>query len=912
MSEVGCAHDTPMPGTQIVNENMSFCALIDTGAQISLVSEEAWKKLKDNNELVEVKNNKISGIGKQNVNVVGLTRLKVKLVNSELSVEFPFAVVKEGCIPYCFILGAIFLAINDITVSFSKNQLSMTIQRMEVITNFDNKPVKLYRMEVSGSLFVLDCAEEIKSTTEVDDEEVSLKFAISNDELCKMQKSNYALQRLRHNIKNNIHTSSWNLPALNQFKRQRNKLEIISDVIVRKNEDGSCAIVVAFPFLVEILSKVHIKLGHIGYHKLVSNVSKQFWHPAMTKVSRDVCVSCEYCQFYKVKNQHMKPPMVKISAVYPFHTVAVDLLQFNKSVSGYVAVLTMVDLYSKWLAAIPIRDKRAVTVSNAFNNSILPSIPQIPERVLSDNGPEFRAVEFERILEKLNIEHVFSTPYMPSSNGAVERANRTLINFIKGVHKENNQWDKYLPDAVIAYNNTSHSSINSTPSQCIMSKAHSRQSAIPLQKETYQNWREGHPNFMPFKLKQKVIKRIQVTGNQLKNKLAKIYDGPFMIVNIQPNRVTYEIIRIGDDDRIIKAHHTQLRPYYDRPYYLRKYQVDSNRSDRDDVANEKEYSNVSSSNDTSSEEQAIIDFSGVNKDTGISTTCISETHSDEPILSKKKRLATEVKSCITQQVPNLRQRKSTQLKWALPKKLKNKATEQSKSIDLKKFHCSEKVNYLYDGKPRNIQSTPIIKARNREESLINFQKYLDEINSSLSSLEQLEKSLKTQEEIIEEANLLVSQMDPIANDSSKEIETQETKESFHSQSIIKGEREVEKNNNASRNPISEQKSQFSGFMSNNSNYKDIKFRIQTLMHHAKETIVEGKERAKMVRDIWEYRQGTTIIASETDSHESELGDTLAQLPKQFSSDKCRLRSQGGVPNLPYVQPRILEYKPRLQ
>ena len=48
------------------------------------------------------------------------------------------------------------------------------------------------------------------------------------------------------------------------------------------------------------------------------------------------------------------------------------------------------------------------------------------ERVMTDNGPGYRAGEFNALLESEGIRHVYTRPYSPWQNGKVERMNRTL------------------------------------------------------------------------------------------------------------------------------------------------------------------------------------------------------------------------------------------------------------------------------------------------------------------------------------------------------------------------------------------------------------------------------------------------------------------------------------------------------
>ena len=85
-----------------------------------------------------------------------------------------------------------------------------------------------------------------------------------------------------------------------------------------------------------------------------------------------MCASCNHCQLYKTNGQQQQ-----IAANYAF-----DLLQFPKSNTGNVAALVMVDHCSKWPVVVPIKDKRASTVSNAFKNRILPLLPTYQKYLL--------------------------------------------------------------------------------------------------------------------------------------------------------------------------------------------------------------------------------------------------------------------------------------------------------------------------------------------------------------------------------------------------------------------------------------------------------------------------------------------------------------------------------------------------
>ena len=50
----------------------------------------------------------------------------------------------------------------------------------------------------------------------------------------------------------------------------------------------------------------------------------------------------------------------------------------------------------------------------------------IPEKLFSDNGPQFSSGEFKEFTKRLGIEHITSSPNYPRSSGQVEREIQTV------------------------------------------------------------------------------------------------------------------------------------------------------------------------------------------------------------------------------------------------------------------------------------------------------------------------------------------------------------------------------------------------------------------------------------------------------------------------------------------------------
>ena len=214
------------------------------------------------------------------------------------------------------------------------------------------------------------------------------EFVIPDHELVTMQKHDHCLNMLRNKIWKGVPCKFWK-GALRQFKRSKSWLRIDDGLLVKMSGNRRLA-VLSFQCLVEIVHKTHSKLAHLGRQKLLEIISRQFWHPAVEKVVREICRTCEFCQKNKVNVLHEKPPVLKIQSEYPFQLVALDVVKFPTSHSGYIGALVVVDHFSKWGTAIPIRNKNAATITKAFKSQVLPNLVRIPQNVLTDNGLEFK------------------------------------------------------------------------------------------------------------------------------------------------------------------------------------------------------------------------------------------------------------------------------------------------------------------------------------------------------------------------------------------------------------------------------------------------------------------------------------------------------------------------------------------
>ena len=133
--------------------------------------------------------------------------------------------------------------------------------------------------------------------------------------------------------------------------------------------------------------------------------------------------------------------------------------KYNKRITY---LLCVIDLFSKCVWVVPLKDKKGVSIVNAFQN-ILKRSNRKSNKTWVDQGSEFYNKDFEKFLKDIDIS-IYST-YNERKSVVAERFIRTLKNKIykhmTSISK--NVYFDALDDIVDEYNNTYHKTIKMKP-----------------------------------------------------------------------------------------------------------------------------------------------------------------------------------------------------------------------------------------------------------------------------------------------------------------------------------------------------------------------------------------------------------------------------------------------------------------
>ena len=120
------------------------------------------------------------------------------------------------------------------------------------------------------------------------------------------------------------------------------------------------------------------------------------------------------------------------------------------------------DLYSKYAFVVPLKDKKGISIVNAFNKIIKQS-KRKPNKIWVDQAGEFYNHNFKKWLSDNDI--IMYSTYNEGKSVAVERFIRTLKNklYKHMTATGKNVYYDVLDDIVNEYNNTEHNTIKMKP-----------------------------------------------------------------------------------------------------------------------------------------------------------------------------------------------------------------------------------------------------------------------------------------------------------------------------------------------------------------------------------------------------------------------------------------------------------------
>ena len=252
---------------------------------------------------------------------------------------------------------------------------------------------------------------------------------------------------------------------------QAASLTIVDDVLYRRFEDAHGLtifrqLVAPVALRQDLLRHVHggTAFGHFGEKKTAKMLQRYaYWYGWKADVGVFVR-RCMVCCSYRKGPRFKQGPLQPQPSSGPMEKFHIDLTGPHvRSKHGNVYLLTGICSFTKFLVAVPLRDKTALSVADALVKHVH-LVYGVCDILVSDQGTEFINDLSECMNRALGAQRMRTTAYRPSSNGVCEKVHATLHSvFAKVVSDDQRDWDEMVPFVVSAYNNSYHTATTESP-----------------------------------------------------------------------------------------------------------------------------------------------------------------------------------------------------------------------------------------------------------------------------------------------------------------------------------------------------------------------------------------------------------------------------------------------------------------
>ena len=276
--------------------------------------------------------------------------------------------------------------------------------------------------------------------------------------------------------------------TVGRFLSQWHRLRLLNGVLYRVYrrrpfDTDQLQIVLPHSLVSSVLASLHAGPagGHFASDKLYEQVRLRFWWPQMLSEIESFCRKCTHCGSRNKPVPAPRASLGELSATEPLDVVGLDILSsLPATPSGHHHLLVVVDHFSRWVEAYPLKTQEAAEVASVFVREFVSRFG-CPRRIHSDRGANFTGEIMRRTCELLGISRSTTTAFHPMSNSIVERTNRTLINmFAKFLEQhEHAEWDKNLPLLLLGLRGQVHRSLGVSP-YCVL---FGREPRLPVQVE---------------------------------------------------------------------------------------------------------------------------------------------------------------------------------------------------------------------------------------------------------------------------------------------------------------------------------------------------------------------------------------------------------------------------------------------
>jgi len=209
--------------------------------------------------------------------------------------------------------------------------------------------------------------------------------------------------------------------------------------------------------------------AHPGVNRMYFAMRRRYYWPSMVPDIHNTITKCTTCAQNRLSLRRHTSPLTLFPATEPLTDLSVDIFgPIPATKAGNRFILVNTDRFSQLTKCVALRRITAISVASAIIDAWVACYGP-PDRILSDQGPQFMSNFFIAVMKVLGTETERTTAYHPQTNGQVERYNRTTATQLRHyVPDDPRRWDELLPVLTMAYIRQPHRSTGIAPFELVI------------------------------------------------------------------------------------------------------------------------------------------------------------------------------------------------------------------------------------------------------------------------------------------------------------------------------------------------------------------------------------------------------------------------------------------------------------
>jgi len=314
-------------------------------------------------------------------------------------------------------------------------------------------------------------------------------------------------------------------------------------------------------------------VSHPGAKSSVRLVRQRYVWPHMHRDIARWCKNCLDCQKSKITRHNKLTPSQFVAPDGRFEHVHIDIVIMPDD-GGYRYCLTMIDRFTRWPEAVPMRNMEASTVARVFYDTWVARFGA-PTLITTDQGAQFESQLFDALLCLIGTKRMRTTAYHPQSNGLIERWHRDVK---AAIMCHNKRWTKVLSTVLLGLRTRVRLETDCSPADLLYARALKLpgefvlcDDVLPSHQPFLSEFRDYMREVRPVPVERKDKRKIfffkdlatcthvlLLTKREIKVPLERPYKGPYKVLE----RVSDRVYKIDIDGRPTCVTVDRLKPAY--------------------------------------------------------------------------------------------------------------------------------------------------------------------------------------------------------------------------------------------------------------------------------------------------------------------------------------------------------------